>query len=228
LGLYSNEHLTTAQLSAYLDEELTRNELALCAAHLQVCPQCQAVLADLRVTSLLLRGLPQIEVPRSFVLSPALTVLPTTPGRHRARGMRPVALRRPLRVFSTLAAVVGLLFMLLASPALLPTAASPTGSASAPVLSSAAGNRANTPPASGTRSAVSAGSVTQQARATARVQGQQSPAAAGSGTTFGLQTDQPVVLDPAQPAGQLEIGALLLALGILGLVLTRRPRRQQN
>lgn len=223
MGLHSNEHLTTAQLSAYLDQALTGNELALCAAHLQACPQCQAVLADLRVTSLLLRGLPQVEVPRSFVLAPALTVLPATPGRQSAP--RPLALRRPLRVLSTLAAIVGLLFVLLASPALLPRAAYPTNSASAPVLSSAAGNRTSTPPASGTRSAVSTGSATQQPRATARVQEQQSPAAAGSGTTFGVQADQPAALDPAQPAGQLKIGALLLALGILGLVLTRRSRR---
>jgi anti-sigma factor RsiW len=223
LGLHSNEHLTTAQLSAYLDTELMGSELTLCAAHLQTCPQCQAVLADLRVTSLLLRGLPQVDVPRSFVLPPALTVLPAVSGRQREQFQRPLSLRRPLRVLSTLAAVIGLLFILLASSALLPQARYTASSTSAPILSGAAGSQAATPSA---RSAVPGGHITEQAQATARAQVQPTPTE--SGATFGLHNDQPAALDPTQPPSRLGIGAALLALGILGLLLTGRPRRHQR
>jgi anti-sigma factor RsiW len=229
LGLYSNEHLTTAQLSASLDAELTGSELTLCTAHLQTCPQCQAILADLRVTSLLLRKLPQVDVPRSFVLPPTLTVLPAASGRQRGRLQRPLSLRRPWRVVSTLAAVIGLLFILLASPALLPQTKYAASTSGAPVLNSAAGSQANTPPVYGTRSATAPdGHLTEQARATARAREQQTPVSGGSGVISGQQTDRPAVFDLAQPSARLGIGVGLLALGILGIVFTRRPRREQH
>ena len=78
MAQYSNEHLTTAQISAYLDKELAADELSLCQAHLQSCQACQDLLTDLRLTSALLHGLPQVEVPRSFALPLKIAVLPRT------------------------------------------------------------------------------------------------------------------------------------------------------
>jgi anti-sigma factor RsiW len=57
----------TLQLSAYLDDELTQGEHELVRAHLDGCADCRAQLADLRATSLLLAGLPQLAPSRSLV-----------------------------------------------------------------------------------------------------------------------------------------------------------------
>lgn len=227
MGLHSNEHLTTAQLSAYLDKELTGNERALCAAHVQTCPQCQAVLADVRATSVLLRGLPQVAVPRSFVLSPALAVLPGTPAFQEARRLRPPYVRRTLRVLSTLAAVIGLLFMLISGSALLPQGRYAASPASAPRLNGAAGNNSGTPPGTSSSTAPPEHRTEQAtARATARVQERQTPAVRPApsrpGVAGGPQMSLPAALDPTQPQGRLSIGIALLVLGILGVMLTRR------
>jgi anti-sigma factor RsiW len=226
VGLQSNEHLTTAQLSAYLDEEVTAQELALCAAHIQTCLRCQAVLADLRVTSTLLRELPRVDVPRSFVLPSTLIVLPSVSGR-------PLYLRRAFRVLSTLAAVIGLLFMLVGGFALLPQGRYAVSTASAPTFNSAAGNNAGTPPLAGSRSSPAPPehiSTQAAAGATARVPQRQTPtptlAPSGTGVTPGRQVSPPGGVDLTQPSGRLGIGVALLALGILGVVLTRRPRRE--
>jgi anti-sigma factor RsiW len=57
----------TLQLSAYLDDELTQGEHELVRAHLDGCAECRAELADLRATSLLVAGLPQLAPSRSLV-----------------------------------------------------------------------------------------------------------------------------------------------------------------
>lgn len=231
--MHSNEHLTIARLSAYLDGEGTESELALCAAHVGTCPQCQAVLADLRVTCTLLREMPRVDVPRSFVLPPALTVLPVPPGGGQPS--RPPYLRRSLRVLSTLAALVGLLLVLIGGFGLLPQNRYAAPTSSAPLFNSAAGSSANTPPVSGTRGATTPpGHIIDQAaaRATARAQGPRTPTgtpvSAVPGRALGPQVGLPAPLDPARPSERLDIGAGLLVLGLLGVVLTRRPRRRQR
>ena len=136
-----DQHLTTEQLSAFLDQQLTPEEQASCSAHLQDCKPCQSVLGDLQQTVNLLRSLPQLEVPRSFAL-PAdfnITSYPNLDTHNsqmdheietQANGKKqrpveqstaiiksspsrlPTALRRTLRVVSALAAVIGLFFVL--------------------------------------------------------------------------------------------------------------------
>ena len=54
-------------LSAYLDDALSPGEHELVRAHLDGCERCQAQLADLRATSRLIRGLPQLAPRRSLV-----------------------------------------------------------------------------------------------------------------------------------------------------------------
>lgn len=235
MGQHSNEHLTTAQLSAYLDKELTRDELVLCEAHLQTCPRCRAALADLRVTSALLHGMPQVDVPRSFVLPANLAALPVTPARSESRAIQPMrsqyVIKRSLRALSTLAAVVGLLFILFGAVSSLSRGGYGMNSAvMAP--SNSAGQEATPPSASGTpNSTLPSERATAQAalaRATARAQRQQTPVATPTAPapaeSPGPQISPPAVLDLGQPEGRLSIGAALLVLGILGVLLTRRSR----
>ena len=245
MAQYSNGHLTTAQLSAYLDEELTKDELALCDAHLQTCSRCQGVLADLRVTSTLLHRMPQVDVPRSFVLPPNIAVLPAAPSERRAprRGQPPLSqyiVRRSLRTLSTLAAVVGLLFILVGALSSLPRGGYATSTASnAPVSNGVASGAANTPPALGTHNSATppeyaATLQAASANATARAQHRQAPPATPAvaptastpGEKPGVPVGPPAVLDLGQTEGRLSIGAALLVLGILGVLLTRRSRRE--
>jgi anti-sigma factor RsiW len=230
--------LTTAQLSAYLDKELSRDEVALCDAHLQSCSQCQAVLDDLRITSALLHRMPQVEVPRSFVLPSNLAVLPAGPAGSGARRLQPTrsqyVVKRSLRALSTLAAVVGLLFILFGAISALPHGGYTTNTASMAPVNSAAGKASatqtifgnhNTPAEQATQAAQAA-----QAQATERAQHQPEPTATSSTSTSvepqAPQVNLPAALDLGQPEGRLSIGAALLVLGILGVLLTRRSRRE--
>jgi anti-sigma factor RsiW len=54
-------------LSAYLDDALSQDEHDRVRAHLGGCARCQAQLADLRATSRLIGGLPQLAPRRSLV-----------------------------------------------------------------------------------------------------------------------------------------------------------------
>jgi anti-sigma factor RsiW len=54
-------------LSAYLDDALSQGEHDLVRAHLDGCERCRAQLADLRATSRLIGGLPQLAPGRSLV-----------------------------------------------------------------------------------------------------------------------------------------------------------------
>src|SRR5712692_8406506 len=99
-------------------------EEAICRVHLQTCEQCQERLAGLQQTSALLRAMPQLEVPRSFALPTGVRYLQDRPERQEAEqeevGVSPPArrrrwtyyLQRSLRATSTIAAVVGLAFLL--------------------------------------------------------------------------------------------------------------------
>ncbi|HZR42867.1 MAG TPA: zf-HC2 domain-containing protein [Ktedonobacteraceae bacterium] len=135
-----DRHLTTEQLSAYLDKQLPEEEQAEYDAHLKTCEQCQQALAGLRQTVVLLRALPQPKLPRSFVL-PADTVFtplsieedlpsaqeeahPVTPisiaqARTRRRARSGYG-RNFMRIMSGLVAVLGVVLVLTACPAGLP------------------------------------------------------------------------------------------------------------
>jgi anti-sigma factor RsiW len=237
---HSNEHLTTAQLSAYLDKELAPGELALCDAHLQTCQICQSMLADLRLTSAMLRNLPQAEVPRSFVLPTNIAVLPQRPARAEQQTHQPARSRSiwksTLRSLSTLAAVLGLLFLLVGALSALPF---PHSGANSSVMAPS-NSQGLSQPASA-QSSVVAGHVPPSVQQTNVAAGRASPSVqqtpdniptpANAQTpgekvlqTPNQQPTPPAILDIGTPEGRLGIGAILLLLGIFGAFLTRRSK----
>jgi len=92
------------RLSAYLDGELSPAEQAELAAHLRDCEQCQRELAALRQTRALLRALPTPALPRDF----SLPEQPVIAARRRAA---PVW-ARPAQAIGTIAAMIGLAFLI--------------------------------------------------------------------------------------------------------------------
>src|SRR5205823_593039 len=108
-------------LSAYLDNQLSAQEQAFCQLHLQTCEQCQSTLATLQQTVGLLKALPAPALPRSFVLPTGAAYLQEPPAHQQApaittppvsRRLWPYYLQRSLRAASTIAAVIGLVFLL--------------------------------------------------------------------------------------------------------------------
>ncbi|MBO0794076.1 MAG: hypothetical protein J2P36_24435, partial [Ktedonobacteraceae bacterium] len=117
-----DRHLTTEQLSAFLDEQA--EEQASLEEHLKSCAQCQLRLADLRQTVAFLHALPQPQASRSFLLpedtpihqarlhtsnDQASSTKRGTPARILAW---PRAIRNTVRAVSVLAAVLGIVFLL--------------------------------------------------------------------------------------------------------------------
>lgn len=78
-------HLTTEQLSAYLDRQLSEEEQKEYKIHLDACEQCRQTLLELRQTVTLLHALPQPRLPRSFVL-PVDTVVTPLPQEEHIEG----------------------------------------------------------------------------------------------------------------------------------------------
>jgi anti-sigma factor RsiW len=241
-------HLTIEQLSAFLDKQLPPQEWADYHAHLRTCQQCQSMLADLRQTSALLRALPQPELPRSFVLPATITSIPerfshtetsVTPITRSRRNPWQVYLQRSTRVISTIAAVLGIVLVM---SGLLATLSFPHGgastAASAPLPSSA-------PPASGlatpalsqtpnvetAHNANANQSANQKKGQTLRPAPTENGAArsAPNTTHSGNQAENvPPLLDLNTVAGREGAGALLLILGILGIVFTRRRQARSG
>jgi len=230
-----DEHLTTEQLSAFLDKQLAPQEQAAFDAHVSTCQECQGKLADLRLTVALVRALPQEEVARSFVLPSRLVPVAERP-LHRRAGATPVtgqrrvrahALQRAVRVVSTLAAVLALIFIISGILPLVHFGGGATSTASY-------GSSAETKPSSnstvmgrhvnGTATtdrpqAAGSGTPTPTPTQAARVQ-----ANTGSSPSTAPPSPLPPALDLGQPEGRLALGALLLVLGIIGLIITRRRR----
>lgn len=230
-------HLTIEQLSALLDKQLSPQEWAVCQAHLRACQQCQGVLADLRQTSVLLRALPQPELPRSFVLPATITstagqisrpearatVMPITRGRRSAW---PTYMRISTRFISTIAAALGVFFLLSGLLLSLPHGGATT--ASAPVFAPSSSNTgasgvAQTPQA---RAQTPTADTVQNNRSKTQLPQPVGTAASKSFSDTGhaenLVNTPPQLLDPSTIEGRVVIGALLLILGMLGVVFTRR------
>jgi anti-sigma factor RsiW len=234
----SDEHLTIEQRSAFLDKQLSSQEQAIVDAHLRDCQQCQQALADLRQTVALLRTLPQVEVPRSFTLPARIAAVQeqpahidpvVTPISQRKRA-RQNSVQRAVRVVSTLAAVLGLIFILSSFVTALPHGGSASSTASSGTV-----NRAS--PGANTHT-----NQSPTARAGTQPGGVGSPAVLPSKTPTptptpmpthavrqGTQTSTgppgqpaPAVLDLSGPTGHLVIGSALLVLAILGFALARR------
>jgi hypothetical protein len=235
-----DEHLTTEQLSASFDTQLSPLEQAVFDAHMSTCQQCQNNLADLRLTVVLLRALPEAEVPRSFVLPGSMaivserpirqdTTLTTVPQRQRTRLS---TFRRSIRVVSTLAAVLALFFII---SGILPFMYSGgSGSASTATSNSTSGgattlNHAAQPPNVHTPTGLQPQERTAGKTPTPVATQHLAPTAtAQSNTRSGTPSNQtppvPSALDLGQPVGRLSLGVLLLALSIIGLIITRRRR----
>src|SRR5436309_2497563 len=95
---HDDRHLTTTQLSALIDKQLSAQELALCKAHLQSCQQCQSALAGLQQTVALLQAMPEPALPRSFALPAGVTYLQERPARHgQDEGEQPAITNPPVR-----------------------------------------------------------------------------------------------------------------------------------
>jgi len=78
------------QLSAYIDAELPEKDALALDAHVQSCEACSRELDELRLASAALQELPEVDVPRSFALSPADVArpVPQTAVRSVNAGLR--------------------------------------------------------------------------------------------------------------------------------------------
>ncbi len=231
MAKHENRHLTTEQISAYIDKQLSEQERAICKLHLQICEQCQSNLATLKQTVALLKALPEPTLPRSFVLPAGAAYLQEQPAQQQTPDMPTPPtnrrvwlsyLQRSLRSASIIAAVIGLVFLL---SGVLPTLHTNGGT----TVTTSSGGEANPRPATspnGTSTNVHTGVHTPAALArnttpttTARTPTITTPAVHHAGAPapplFALATD----------LGRQEIGWLLIILGIVGVLLTRRKRR---
>jgi Putative zinc-finger len=240
-----DQHLTTEQLSAFLDAQLSPAEQAEYHAHIENCQQCQSALASLRQTVALLRALPQPSVPRSFALPAGVTYLqepaarqgePThTPARRRL----PHYMQRSLRAMSTIAAVIGFIFLLSGVLPMLThgggTMTTSTGSTSAPASSN---NKAVQRNATATNNA-----ATHTPNKASTIAGSPPAGAPTPGSTPAVKMEPkktspnnqppkqappvPPIIDLSVPLVRQALGFALLVIGIIGVLLTRRwsPRR---
>ncbi len=235
-----NEHLTFEQLSASLDKQLSPQEQAVFDAHLTSCQQCQNKLADLRLVATLLHSLPQEEVPRSFMLPTSvsqssnqatsqkstITPLPSRQPRQNS------ALRRSIRIISTLAAVLALCFIISGMLPFLISGTSNTASTStggsatlAPDHSSATSSGVEQP-----NRVLQKGEATANAQATATTQARNPASTTTPAPNNGHVSNPSTVnvtlpaIDLSQPAVRIGIGIVVLALSIIILILTRRRR----
>ncbi|MDQ6644449.1 MAG: zf-HC2 domain-containing protein [Chloroflexota bacterium] len=246
-----DRHLTTEELSAFLDRRLSPTEQEACKAHLESCQQCQRALASLQQTVALLRAMPQPTAPRSFTLSPGVTYLqepatrPVEPTKPATRRRWPYYAQRSLRALSTIAAVIGFIFLL---SGLLPllihggagitsstNSASPSGSNpntqathSTATLNPEHQATANavkpaptpgTSPTSGTPH-TSITPHTSQPGSTPAV-AVKTPQAQHSNDTQ-KQIQAPPIIDLNIPLARQELGLALLIIGIIGILITRR------
>jgi putative zinc finger protein len=227
-----DEHLTTEQLSAFFDKQLSPEEQAIFGAHMSTCQQCPRNLADLRLTVSLLRAMPEEAVPRSFVLPGSLAPVP------QKQRVRFNTMRRSVRVVSALAAVLALMFIISGILPPLHFGASESSSTAAPV-SSSSGAATNT-----SHTAISTPNVQetavshpQEGVATTTRTPATTPSAAPTGTatknaSTGTPADQgsstPPAIDLSQPVVRLSLGIIVLALSIIGLIVTRRRRVAVN
>ncbi len=220
------QHLTTARLSAYIDGQLSPEEQMQTEAHLQTCVVCQQQLAELRQTVALLHALPQPPVPRSFVLP---TAEPAVAASHSSNTVRPLAPITPLlrrrgwptyvagavRAVSTLAALVGIVFLL---SGLFGTVI-PNGSTTSSGGSITSGSGANP------TLAPNIPHITRQGTTPSSVKGQTVTSPNSHGQTPVQQSPFQVFLtffNPSTVWVRAILGTILVVLGIIGFMMMRR------
>ncbi len=233
-----DRHLTTEQLSAYLDDELSTEEQARCEAHLHTCKRCQQALTTLRETATLLHALPQPSLPRSFLLtenmlsatqSESEVKLPHVVGsvphslaeRRAARGWSKTTLTT-MRSLTALAAVFGLVFLLSslslhggmgASSSTATTSSNNSGGSASGASNSSTGMSPH-------YQATHAAQATQRPSPTpTRV-----PAFTSSNTTHSSSSSLPW-LDLSNSGTRALVGLFLLFLAVLGVLLLRHQRQ---
>ncbi|MFL5627001.1 MAG: zf-HC2 domain-containing protein [Ktedonobacteraceae bacterium] len=237
---HDERHLTTEQLSAFIDKQLSTQEQAESAAHLQGCARCQQALVGLQQTAAFLRMLPKPSLPRSFTLPagvshlqerPALQALPTPPRPPARQVMWQHYMRRSLRAVSGIAAVIGLIFLLSSIVISLPhgggTPTASTGNTAAPATT----QHSNIVPGSTDKAATPTIAANTKPTATIRTAPPHTPSAAPGTrpTPANSQAQPPLPLpDLATPLGQQEVGFTLFVLGVIGVLLTRRRQRDRS
>ncbi len=217
------QHLTTARLSALIDGQLSPEEQTQSETHLQSCAVCQQQLAELRQTVALLHALPQPPLPRSFVLP---TAEPTIASFHVPRSARPLAPITPLprrngwpayvtgavRVASTLAALIGIVFLLSGLfGTVIPVGGDTTSSGASTTSSGGLGK--TTPQFVTPRT-----SITPTATST---KGQTVTSPKGHTTTV-QQNPLQAFLDVRLIGIRAILGTILLVLGVIGFVVVAR------
>lgn len=217
------QHLTTARLSAFIDEQLSPAEQAQTEAHLHTCAACQQQLTELRQTVALLHALPQPRLPRSFTLpiaesstaprvsDAARPLAPITPLPRR--NAWPAYVTGAVRAASTLAAVIGIVFLLsgLFGMVISVGGGTPSSGGSASTVGTPGGNTPH---------------VVTQPQGTKSQEVTPTPTKGPSVTSPNKNEQKPVQQNPLQAflifftigmAGtRAIIGTILLALGIIG------------
>ncbi len=240
-----NRHLTTEELSAFLDRRLSPTEQEAYKAHLESCQQCQRALASLQQTVALLRAMPQPAAPRSFTLAPGVTYLqepavrPVEPTKPATRRRWNYYAQRSLRALSTIAAVIGFIFLLSGIlPLLIHGGAGMTTSTNSASPSESNSKMQAThstatlnPEQQATANAVKPASTpgapstpgtphTSQPGSTPAV-AVKTPLAQHSNDTQ-KQIQAPPIIDLNIPLVRQELGLTLLIIGIIGVLITRR------
>ncbi len=260
-----DRHLTTEQLSALLDDQLTQKDEEY-DGHLASCQQCQLELAGLRHTVHLLRALPSPALPRSFVLpagitqitpidteapgeanihilrstnsSPQQTHTHTSTQTHIRTRTRRSTGRRILSLAGTLAAVVGILFVLSGLIPSLPQGSMSAGSASTVSSSASTSNGAASSAGPAPASKASGGVGPQNSKPAAEqpqsVQANRSSDPTHTQNVVGIQPAQEQGAEPeaAPPTAaslfdwgatgtRIGLGILLFIAGMMGIAVGR-------
>jgi len=128
LAWFHRHPVSSADLSAYVDDALPPRRLEQVRRHLASCPACTATVDELLEVKAAVRGVPAITAPRSFAVRPAML-----PGRARLlAGGFPYA-------FAPAAALTALLLLLSADFVVFPSKGSSPTPASSPVAAKSSG-----------------------------------------------------------------------------------------
>jgi predicted anti-sigma-YlaC factor YlaD len=246
--LQEHQHLTTEQLSASIDKQLSVEEQSLVDEHLEQCEQCQLWLRELRATARLVHALPQPELPRSFVLSTDMLVTPETPepslSMAAAQAQRIPSVRRrkasrllvAISAVSALAAMMGIVLILSGflsfSHTVVYSAPGVAGSAAAS-SSANSGTSVQTPQASHvmTPREISTAMSTSLSQATANFAVQATASAVAVEQTETARSTLSAAAPPAaspdlnQSISRIALGLFLLALSCAGFVYLRLRHR---
>ncbi len=207
--------------------------------HLNTCQECQQTLAGLRETGVLLRALSQPTLPRSFVLpadsvvtrpAPVQPLAPIPLHARARRQARPSFVRGIVRTVSTIAAILGIVFLLSGLIGIAPSrgGATTASSSTQPYVPSAEQqSRVLTPSIYGQHKSPTSG--TSEATPTP-TSGNSSGAMPPKGATSTFaQTDQSNpwqffihVFDVSTPGGRALLGSVLLIVGLVGFMFFRR------